>query len=230
MLRPNAGSPRAAIQCSNNASSGTSSTTATSWLQHANPGAGLRTAKSAVRASSVRAYGLRCRGFQKSPLPARRNSGNNSCSSHRSRPLLGKLTRMTCAVNLIMNCECDFSLARRFTPRAGDRSQPSTSHSFTGFPSAILEYAPCLTPAAIRVDCRFASFGIVLLTFCCGLSRAEDKYAPPASPRMTYNFNAAWKFIKQDAPGAEKPDFDDSKLDHRKHAPHVQRRRQLRRA
>ena len=57
----------------------------------------------------------------------------------------------------------------------------------------------------------FASFGIVLLTFCCGLSRAEDKYAPPASPRMTYNFNAAWKFIKQDAPGAEKPDFDDSK-------------------
>ncbi len=56
-------------------------------------------------------------------------------------------------------------------------------------------------------------FGIVfcLSIFYCGLLPAEDKYAPPASPRITYNFNAAWKFIKQDAPGAEKPDFDDSK-------------------
>ncbi|MGD0383919.1 MAG: hypothetical protein ABSA77_10380, partial [Thermoguttaceae bacterium] len=44
----------------------------------------------------------------------------------------------------------------------------------------------------------------------CGLSQAEEKYAPPASPRIRYNFNAGWKFIKQDAPGAENPDFDDS--------------------
>ena len=59
----------------------------------------------------------------------------------------------------------------------------------------------------------FASFGIIFCAsiFYCGLSRAEEKYAPPASPRITYNFNAAWKFIKQDAPGRQKPDFDDSK-------------------
>ena len=35
-------------------------------------------------------------------------------------------------------------------------------------------------------------------------------FAPPASPRATYNFNPAWKFIRQDVPGAENPDFDDS--------------------
>jgi beta-galactosidase len=64
-------------------------------------------------------------------------------------------------------------------------------------------------------ESRFAFSGIIfcLLILFCGLSRAEDKFSPPASPRITYNFNAAWKFIKQDAPGAEKPDFDDSKWD-----------------
>jgi beta-galactosidase len=33
----------------------------------------------------------------------------------------------------------------------------------------------------------------------------------PSSPRATYNFNPAWKFIFGDTIGAEKPDFDDAK-------------------
>ena len=36
------------------------------------------------------------------------------------------------------------------------------------------------------------------------------RYTPPASPRVTYNFNAGWKFIRQDVPGAQAVSFDDS--------------------
>ena len=39
---------------------------------------------------------------------------------------------------------------------------------------------------------------------------AESRYTPPASPRVTYNFNPGWKFIRQDAPGAQEVSFDDS--------------------
>ena len=39
---------------------------------------------------------------------------------------------------------------------------------------------------------------------------AGDMFTAPASPRVTYNFNPGWKFIKQDVPGAEAPGFDDS--------------------
>jgi beta-galactosidase len=39
---------------------------------------------------------------------------------------------------------------------------------------------------------------------------AASSYTPPASPRATYNFNPGWKFIRQDVPGAEAADFDDS--------------------
>jgi beta-galactosidase len=39
---------------------------------------------------------------------------------------------------------------------------------------------------------------------------AESAYVPPPSPRVNYNFNADWKFIRQDIPGAEQPAFDDS--------------------
>jgi beta-galactosidase len=42
-------------------------------------------------------------------------------------------------------------------------------------------------------------------------SGADSPYAPPASPRAVFNFNAGWKFFKGDAPGAEKADFDDAK-------------------
>ena len=36
------------------------------------------------------------------------------------------------------------------------------------------------------------------------------RYTPPQSPRATLSFNLDWKFIRDDAPGAEVPDFDDS--------------------
>ena len=39
---------------------------------------------------------------------------------------------------------------------------------------------------------------------------ADAPYAPPPSPRAIYNFNADWKFIRQDVRGAEKPDLDDA--------------------
>ena len=57
--------------------------------------------------------------------------------------------------------------------------------------------------------------GLLFLAFICvcSISSAQDKFTPPNSPRISYNFNANWKFIKQDAPGAENPDFDDSKWD-----------------
>ena len=42
-------------------------------------------------------------------------------------------------------------------------------------------------------------------------SVAETRFAPPASPRATFNFKPAWKFIRADMTNAEKMDFDDSK-------------------
>jgi len=39
---------------------------------------------------------------------------------------------------------------------------------------------------------------------------ADAPYVPPASPRAVYNFNADWKLIRQDAPGADQAGFDDS--------------------
>jgi beta-galactosidase len=46
----------------------------------------------------------------------------------------------------------------------------------------------------------------------CGspLGAAEPRFTPPASPRVTYNFNPGWKFIRQDVPGAQEVSFDDS--------------------
>jgi beta-galactosidase len=40
---------------------------------------------------------------------------------------------------------------------------------------------------------------------------AAASYAPPASPRATYNFNPGWKFIREDVTNAEQVAFDDSK-------------------
>jgi beta-galactosidase len=42
------------------------------------------------------------------------------------------------------------------------------------------------------------------------LGAAEPRFTPPASPRVTYNFNPGWKFIRQDVPGAQDVAFDDS--------------------
>lgn len=55
---------------------------------------------------------------------------------------------------------------------------------------------------------------IVLMAICilASQSRAAETpaFEPPASPRVTYDFNPGWKFILQDVPDAAKPDFDDS--------------------
>jgi len=40
---------------------------------------------------------------------------------------------------------------------------------------------------------------------------AADKFAPPASPRVSYNFNPGWKFTREDVTNAETVGFDDSK-------------------
>ncbi len=50
----------------------------------------------------------------------------------------------------------------------------------------------------------------LLLTAIATLpATAADRYAPPASPRATYDFNPAWKFSFGDFPGAAEPGFDD---------------------
>jgi beta-galactosidase len=41
-------------------------------------------------------------------------------------------------------------------------------------------------------------------------SSASGPYIPPKSPRSTLNFNLDWRFIREDVPNAEVPDFDDS--------------------
>jgi beta-galactosidase len=53
------------------------------------------------------------------------------------------------------------------------------------------------------------------LLLLCGatLNSKAAPFAPPASPRVTLNFNPGWKFIKQDVTGAQAPAFDDSKWD-----------------
>jgi beta-galactosidase len=39
----------------------------------------------------------------------------------------------------------------------------------------------------------------------------DPSYMPPVSPRATFNFNLDWKFLRDDAPGADVTSFDDSK-------------------
>jgi len=61
------------------------------------------------------------------------------------------------------------------------------------------------------------SFKAVLLSlfsvFCLFINRASAQavFTPPASPRVTFDFNANWKFIREDATGAAAVAFDDSK-------------------
>jgi beta-galactosidase len=49
-----------------------------------------------------------------------------------------------------------------------------------------------------------------LLLLLASRASAQAVYAPPASPRVKYNFNSDWKFIRQDVAGAEGASFDDS--------------------
>ncbi|MFT4175210.1 MAG: DUF4982 domain-containing protein [Luteolibacter sp.] len=53
---------------------------------------------------------------------------------------------------------------------------------------------------------------MALLLACASVQAgAASAYTPPASSRATYNFNPDWKFIKQEIPGADVVNFDDSK-------------------
>lgn len=57
---------------------------------------------------------------------------------------------------------------------------------------------------------KYIVFTLMFITG--GFSQAADDkaFGIPASPRVTYDFNPAWKFIRQDVPDAIKPQFDDS--------------------
>jgi beta-galactosidase len=64
-----------------------------------------------------------------------------------------------------------------------------------------------------RASCPGLMLGVsaVLLVLCSTrASGQQQRYVPPASPRVTFNMNPGWKFIRQDVRGAEAPDFDDS--------------------
>jgi beta-galactosidase len=50
----------------------------------------------------------------------------------------------------------------------------------------------------------------VLIFACMGMLASADPFVPPPSPRVTLNFNPDWKFIRQDVPGADAANFDDS--------------------
>ena len=53
-----------------------------------------------------------------------------------------------------------------------------------------------------------------LLAVFLGMQAAvAAPYSPPASGHMTFDFNPDWKFIKQDAPGADASAFDDKQWD-----------------
>ncbi len=59
---------------------------------------------------------------------------------------------------------------------------------------------------------------ILTMVVACGLmaedAHGQKKFSPPSSPRREYNFDADWKFFKENkdkATGAETLDFDDSK-------------------
>ncbi len=69
---------------------------------------------------------------------------------------------------------------------------------------------PTLTPLrALRLR-LLAPLSALLLALAAPAAEPAA-FQPPASPRVTYNFNPGWKFIREDVPAATRPDFDDSK-------------------
>jgi beta-galactosidase len=51
---------------------------------------------------------------------------------------------------------------------------------------------------------------ILFLILPATFAAADAPFVPPASPRQTFSFDPGWKFIRQDVPGAQAADFDDS--------------------
>ena len=52
---------------------------------------------------------------------------------------------------------------------------------------------------------------LLLASTSFNIAIAAPRYAPPTSPRVTFNFNPGWKFIREDVTNAEQVAFDDSK-------------------
>ena len=50
-----------------------------------------------------------------------------------------------------------------------------------------------------------AAIGIALWAVSAGAAPQTAAYTPPHSPRAKLNFDLNWKFIREDAPGAEGP-------------------------
>ncbi len=48
------------------------------------------------------------------------------------------------------------------------------------------------------------------LVFCAAFSLAAQSYTPPANHRMDVNLDSDWRFVRQDAAGAQATGFDDS--------------------
>jgi beta-galactosidase len=56
-----------------------------------------------------------------------------------------------------------------------------------------------------------AAFSVALLAASAiGALAGSAPFTPPPSPRVIYNFNAGWKFIREDVAGAQQLDCDDS--------------------
>jgi beta-galactosidase len=52
---------------------------------------------------------------------------------------------------------------------------------------------------------------LLLASATLKIAAADARYTPPASPRVAFNFNPGWKFIREDVTNAEQVVFDDSK-------------------
>jgi beta-galactosidase len=62
----------------------------------------------------------------------------------------------------------------------------------------------------IMLRLLYRAFVLITVFRSLTVLAADVPYAPPASPRRTIDFDPAWRFIRQDVPGAEQPGFDDS--------------------
>ena len=65
----------------------------------------------------------------------------------------------------------------------------------------------------MKLRAFFPLAALALFASTLPLWSADAKYTPPSTPRVTYNFNSEWKFIRQDVPGAEVVNFDDAQWD-----------------
>ncbi|MGA2230687.1 MAG: sugar-binding domain-containing protein, partial [Tepidisphaeraceae bacterium] len=74
-----------------------------------------------------------------------------------------------------------------------------------------VSYHPTTLSSEEKVTRSMTYLTAVSLIFAAVLpALGQDKYSAPPSPRVTYNFNPDWKFMRKDVPEAIKPEFDDS--------------------